>query len=79
MGTVAHEPVTDVARVVADRASADASERTFTVRLSLRPGFSPSEDERYPLLVRNVGTGEVVVLRELRMQVAFVPSIDFGW
>ena len=79
VGTVAHEPVTDVARVVADRTSADASERTFAVRLSLRPGFSPSEGERYPLLARNVGTGEVSVLRELRMQVAFAPSIDFGW
>ena len=79
VGNAAHEPVTDVARVVADRTSADASERTFTVRLSLRPGFSPSEGERYPLLARNVGTGEVVTLRELHMQVAFAPSIDFGW
>lgn len=79
VGNAAHEPVTDVAHVVADRASADASERTFAVRLSLRPGFSPGEGERYPLLARNVGTGEVSVLRELRMQVAFVPSIDFGW
>ena len=79
VGNVAHEPVTDVARVVADRTSPDASERTFAVRLSLRPGFSPSEGERYPLLARNVGTGEVSVLRELRMQVAFAPSIDFGW
>lgn len=79
VGNAAHEPVTDVARVVADRTSADASERTFIVRLSLRPGFSPSEGERYPLLARNVGTGEVASLRELRMQVAFAPSIDFGW
>ena len=79
VGTAAHEAVTDVARVVADRTSPDASERTFTVRLSLRPGFSPNEGERYPLLARNVGTGEVSVLRELRMQVAFAPSIDFGW
>lgn len=79
VGNAAHEPVTDVARVVADRTSADASERTFAVRLSLRPGFSPGEGERYPLLARNVGTGEVSVLRELRMQVAFAPSIDFGW
>lgn len=79
VSNTAHEPVTDVARVVADRTSADASERTFVVRLSLRPGFSPSEGERYPLLARNVGTGEVTTLRELRMQVAFAPSIDFGW
>lgn len=79
VGTTAHEPVTDVARVVADRTSTDASERAFTVRLSLRPGFSPGEGERYPLLARNVSTGEVVTLRELRMQVAFAPSIDFGW
>lgn len=79
VGNAAHEPVTDVARVVADRTSADASERAFTVRLSLRPGFSPGEGERYPLLARNVGTGEVATLRELRMQVAFAPSIDFGW
>lgn len=79
VGNAAHEPVTDVARVVADRISPDASERTFVVRLSLRPGFSPSEGERYPLLARNVGTEEVSVLRELLMQVAFAPSIDFGW
>lgn len=79
VGNAAHEPVTDVARVVADRTSSDASERTFTVRLSLRAGFSPGEGERYPLLSRNVSTGEVVTLRELRMQVAFAPSIDFGW
>lgn len=79
VGNAAHEPVTDVACVVADRTSPDASERTFAVRLSLRPGFSPSEGERYPLLARNVSTGEVFTLRELRMQVAFAPSIDFGW
>lgn len=79
VGTAAHEPVTDAARVVADRTSSDASERTFAVRLSLRAGFSPGEGERYPLLARNVSTGEVVTLRELRMQVAFAPSIDFGW
>lgn len=79
VGDVAHEPVTDVAHVVADRTSADASERTFRIRLSLRPGFSPSESERYPLFARNAGTGEVVTLRELRMQVAFAPSFDFGW
>lgn len=73
------DPVTDVAYVVADRTAAEAAGRVFHVSLGLRSGFSPSGDERYPLVARNRGTGEVVTLRELRMRVGLVPSTDFGW
>ena len=79
VGNAAHEPVTDVARVVADRIEADATARRLHASLSLKPGAGTSEREVYRLYARNTGTREVRALCDLRIHVAFAPSIDFGW
>lgn len=72
------EPVTDVARIVANMASPSAQERTVRARFCLRTGFSPSSSASYPLLAKNAQTGEVTELASLRIQIAFAPD-DFGW
>lgn len=72
------EPVTDVARIVANMASSSAQERTVRARFCLRTGFSPSSSASYPLLAKNAQTGEVTELASLRIQIAFAPD-DFGW
>lgn len=74
-----HAPVTDVARIVADKTAESSQERTVRVGLSLRTGFSPESGREYPLLARCVQTGEVTELATLRMQIAFAPMSDFGW
>ncbi|WP_144744503.1 BREX-1 system phosphatase PglZ type A [Enorma burkinafasonensis] len=79
VGDAAHEPVTDIARVVADRIEADATARKLHVSLSLKPGAGTSERELYRLYARNTKTREVRALCDLRIHVAFAPSIDFGW
>ena len=75
----AQEPVTDVARIVANMTSSSAQERTVRARFCLRTGFSPSSSASYPLLAKNTQTGKVTELASLRMQIAFAPTDDFGW
>lgn len=75
----AHVPVSDVARIVADKTADSSQERTVRVGFSLRTGFSPSSGQEYPLLAKNVQTGELTELASLRMQIAFAPVDDFGW
>lgn len=79
VGDATRRPVTDEARIVADRTEEDAAARTMRVSLSLKPGAQTSEQETYHLYVRNCDTGAIASLRELRIRVAFAPSIDFGW
>ena len=75
----AHAPVSDVVRIVADKTAEASQERTVRASFCLRTGFSPDSGREYPLLARNVQTGEVAELAALRMQVAFAPMDDFGW
>lgn len=73
------ETVTNVARVVADATSDDAAERVHHVSLSVRSDRVPAAGQRCQLVARDVATGEVTTLRELRLQLAFAPSLDFDW
>ncbi len=75
----AYAPVTDVARIVADKTSDSSQERTVRVGFCLRTGFSPESDRECPLLARNAQAGEVAELAAMRMQIAFAPMDDFGW
>ena len=79
VGDAARTPVSDTVRIVADRADEDATARVFRASMSLKPGVQTSEREQYHLFARNVGTGEVRSLHDLRIRVSFAPSIDFGW
>ena len=79
LADAAHEPVSDIVRVVASSAAADASERVTRASFGLRSGFAPNSDETYLLLARNAETKQVTCLRELRLQIAFAAPVDFGW
>lgn len=79
VGDAARTPVSDTVRIVADRADEDATARVFRASMSLKPGVQTSEREQYHLFARNIGTGEVRSLHDLRIRVSFAPSIDFGW
>lgn len=79
VGTMNHQPVTDTARIVVDRTQENAAERVTSITLNLKPGVATSEQETYRLYVRNCDTGSIASLRDLRIRVAFAPSIDFGW
>lgn len=74
-----HAPVSDVAKIVADKTSPSSQDRTMQARFCLRTDFSPDTGQEYPLLARNVKTSEVVELATLSMQIAFAPTFDFGW
>ena len=73
------EPVSDVARVMADMTSDSTTERTIRASFCLRTGFSPVSGTSYPLLAKNAQTGEVTQLASLQIQIAFAPTDDFGW
>lgn len=79
VGDAAHTPVTDIARLVADRTDEDAANRRMRISLSLKPGIGTSEHELYHLYARNTGTGDMLTLHDLRIRVSFAPTIDFGW
>ena len=79
VGDIAHSPVTDTARVVADHTEEAAELRRIRITLNLRPGVSTSESELYRLYAKNVSTGDVVALQDLHICVAFAPTTDFGW
>lgn len=79
VGDAARVPVSDTARIVADRTDADATARVFHVSMNLKPGVQTSEHEQYHLFARNVDTGAVQSLRDVRIRVSFSPAFDFGW
>lgn len=79
VGGESREPVTDVAHIAADRTQDSADERVIPITLNIKPGVTVSEQEPYYLFARNCDTRAVDTLRELRMRIAFAPSIDFGW
>lgn len=81
LGDIAHTPVTNIARVVADREEADPTMRTSTVSLTLKPDVTTSEHDLYRVYARNAAKpGEIQALSDdIRVSVAFAPSIDFGF
>lgn len=72
-----HTPITDVCTVVADRESAEPCDRTFTARLTLRPG-APNEADGCSIVAREAG-GDVLVLQpDLKVR-TFGAGVDFGF
>ncbi len=71
--------VSDVRAAAADRTSVDAGEREMTVRFTLREGLSYSASEPYYLVARRKGDPAPVWREEFRVEMAFAPTIDFGF
>ena len=72
-----HTPITDVCIVVADRESAEPCDRTFTARLTLRPG-APNEADGCSIVAREA-RGDVLVLQpDLKVR-TFGAGVDFGF
>ena len=63
----------------ADRTSVDAGEREMTVRFTLREGLSYSASEPYYLVACRKGDPAPVWREEFRVEMAFAPTIDFGF
>ena len=79
VGDDAHTPLSGSARLVADRADAEAQARRFALRLSLLPAIQTSDSQTYHLFAKNATSGEVTTLHDLRICVAFAPPVDFDW
>ena len=71
--------VSDVVRVVADKVSAEATEREFTVQFALKAGVDFSGGRAFNLVARYAGGGTIAWKREVRIEIAFAPIEDFDW
>lgn len=78
-GSAPDAPVTDAARVVADRTETDAAARTSRVTLSLRADAETSEQTTYHLYARDTQSGGVSVLRDVTICVARNDSSPWTW
>lgn len=62
-------PVTDIARIVADLTEVDATARRFKVMLTVRPTVELDERSEYALCLKNADSGEERVLQTLHFHV----------
>ena len=72
-------PVSAPARVVADKASAEAAERELEATLSLTAGMRFESGATYYVVCREAETRREAWRREVRIEIAFAPVEDFGW
>lgn len=71
--------VSDVVRVVADKVSAEATEREFTVQFAFKAGVDFSGGRAFNLVARYADGGTIAWKREIRIEIAFAPIEDFDW
>lgn len=72
-------PVTDIQKVHADMATEDERARVSRPMLTLKAGVDYPPNERYYLLCRDKETGDIVWKEEFTIDMAFAPTIDFGF
>lgn len=71
--------VSDRCLVRADNPSDQDADRRIKARFSLKSGRSWSASEAYFLVARNVQTGETCWTEQYSIEIAFAPSVDFGF
>lgn len=71
--------VSDRCLVRADNPSAQDADRRMKARLSLKSGRAWSASEAYFLVARNTQTGETCWTEQYSIEIAFAPSVDFGF
>ena len=74
----AGNPVTDVQKAHADMASADERVRVSRPMFTLKAGIDYPASERYYLVCRDKGTGDIAWKEEYTIDMAFAPTVDFG-
>ena len=75
----AGNPVTDVQKAHADMATADERARVLRPMFTLRAGIDYPPSERYYLVCRDKGTGDIAWKEEFTIDMAFAPTVDFGF
>lgn len=71
--------VSDVRHAMADRSSEDPTERQFELRFSLKEGRTYSAADSYYLIARRVDDGAQLWREEYTIDIAFAPTVDFGF
>ena len=72
-------PVTDTQKAHADMATPDERARVSRPMFTLKAGIDYPPDERYFLVCRDKETGEIAWKEEFTIDMAFAPSVDFGF
>lgn len=72
-------PVTDIQKAHADMATPDERARVSRPMFTLKAGIDYPPDERYFLVCRDKETGEIAWKEEFTIDMAFAPSVDFGF
>lgn len=72
-------PVTDIQKAHADMATPDERARVSRPMFTLKAGIDYPPDERYFLVCRDKETGEITWKEEFTIDMAFAPSVDFGF
>ena len=72
-------PVTDIQKAHADMATPDERARVSRPMFTLKAGIDYPPDERYFLVCRDKETGEIAWKEEFTIDMAFTPSVDFGF
>lgn len=72
-------PVTDVQKAHADMASEDERARVSRPMFTLKAGIDYPASERYYLVCRDKETGDIAWKEEYTIDMAFAPTVDFGF
>lgn len=72
-------PVTDTQKAHADMATPDERARVSRPMFTLKAGIDYPPGERYFLVCRDKETSEIVWKEEFTIDMAFAPSVDFGF
>ena len=72
-------PVTDLQKVHADMETADERARVSRPMFTLKAGIEYPPEERYFLVCRDKEMGEIAWKEEFTIDMAFTPSVDFGF
>lgn len=72
-------PVTDVQKAHADMATEDKLARTAHPMFTLKAGIDYPPGERYWLVCRDKETGGIAWKEEFTIDMAFAPTVDFGF
>ncbi|MDD7203676.1 MAG: BREX-1 system phosphatase PglZ type A [Coriobacteriaceae bacterium] len=72
-------PVTDMQKAHADMTTEDERARVSRPMFTLREGISYPPGERYYLVCRDKETGEISWKEEFTIDMAFAPTVDFGF
>ncbi|WP_350454447.1 BREX-1 system phosphatase PglZ type A [Slackia heliotrinireducens] len=72
-------PITDLQKVHADMSTADERARVFRPMFTLKSGIDYKRDADYYLVCRDHASGKIVWKETYQVDMAFAPTVDFGF